>query len=81
MFKELFIEAGKVIIQLGDDSTFLRYPKDIMLDLEDKYGFPVIEDYDIDYRTNKVDLYFTDKGRKIYKKAIKDIKNAKVKDV
>ena len=49
MFKELFTglnESYKGKLKLKSDNTFLTYPKDMVLDINDAFG-DVVDDYDI----------------------------------
>jgi hypothetical protein len=72
-FKELFESKQlKGKIKLPDGHLFLDYPKEIVLDIEDKYG-DVIEDYVID--GNNATIYFKNVGPSKIDEILKYIKN------
>jgi len=56
-FKELFEkEKSRAMVVKAPDSIFLSYPKDVIFDIEDKFG-DIIDDYEI--KGDKVTIYFS----------------------
>lgn len=62
-FREILLnEALKATKQFKEDDFFIKYPKDAILDAEDKFKQGhLIDDYDIDYNTFKAVIKFNKK--------------------
>lgn len=65
----------QVKFKLVPDSHLEKYPKDVMLDINDKFGEDTIEDYDIE--DGKITLSFSKKGSKVWTKVKKELKKDK----
>jgi len=75
-FKEIYLlESQKSTFEVKSTNIFLKYPRDIINDIEDKFG-DYIDDYDIE--ENTINIFFknnTDKTVAI--KIIEYIKSVK----